>query len=671
MATLTSAEVESKIKSGHFIIVDNENGTAKCWKMFGFPAHRPTDDSPQQKPKVLNDFAICKLCLKVLKHSGTKNLNEHMPVCPKKKDPGQSTLLASMPQKDQQIPATLKDKVKMVAVAFACCDMQPFSSVEGVNVNLIILFLNNFFILLRLGIGFRTLAQEMINVGAQHGKIPCSSVLPSRFSVKKEVMRMADIALDELREKIQCALQHKWVAFTTDLWTDSYKKIHYLDLTVFFIAENFELRHQILHCGEFSEAQKSAENIRKVVLNWLAEVGISEADLLCKSVPCTTDLGSNFVAAFKTDLRFDCMDHRLHTVLQTAWDRLEKSDDFELGREARDFRKSCHELVEFSKRAALSGLECSLKRDVVTRWNSFLSQLDSIQANYQCLFNILVPRGCAHLITRINKILLNQLIPFLSAFKEASDLLEQDSVPTLQHVPIVYYDLKNACEPDFDSETLEILDHPLLQVFKQNVLDTIEEKIAPKIKVQHYMATFLDPSLREFKFLPIESRDDKISYVKSFVRTAMNAMENTVPQSVSHVAHDEESSSSIATPPKKPKLSRYNRYRSSTNAPMDAAEKSVEQEMLEYLSSPIIAGMDQENPLTFWRFYATKLPRMAELAGRLYVVPASSSPSERSFSCAGRIIEERRTKLNPATTDAILRVRSHLMQNKEQQISKK
>lgn len=100
MAKLTSADVESKVKSGHFIIFDNKKGTVPYWKMLGFTARPPTDNFPQQKPTVLNDFAICKLCLKVLKHSGTKNLNEHMRVWPKKKDPRQTTLLATMPQMD-------------------------------------------------------------------------------------------------------------------------------------------------------------------------------------------------------------------------------------------------------------------------------------------------------------------------------------------------------------------------------------------------------------------------------------------------------------------------------------------------------------------------------------------------------------------------------------------
>lgn len=368
------------------------------------------------------------------------------------------------------------------------------------------------------------------------------------------------------------------------------------------------------------------------------------------------------MAAFKNDLRFDCMDHRLHTVLGTAWNRLEHCDDVEVSRAAIDFRKYSHELVEYSKRAALPGLECSLKRDVPTRWNSFLIQLESIQKNYRCLSTILVPRGCAHLITRIDKTLLDQLISFLTVFKEASDLLEQDTVPTLQHVPVVYYDLKSACGGLWtDSESS---DCPVLRRFKEIVLDTIEEKIAPKIKPQHYMATFLDPNLREFKFVPEESRGDKISFAKSFVKVAMSTIESVSLKSALRTGDDSESTTRAADTAKRPKLSRYSQYYSMTNAPLNAAEKSVEQEILEYLSNPIVVGMNRENPLTFWRFYAVKLPRMAELAGRLFVVPASSSPSERSFSCAGRIIEERRTNLNPSTLDALLRVRCHLMQKK-------
>jgi len=35
--------------------------------------------------------------------------------------------------------------------------------------------------------------------------------------------------------------------------------------------------------------------------------------------PVTTDHGSNIVAALRNTIRLDCLYHRLHTVLESAW----------------------------------------------------------------------------------------------------------------------------------------------------------------------------------------------------------------------------------------------------------------------------------------------------------------------------------------------------------------
>lgn len=133
MASLTSADVEAKIKSGHFVIVDNDKGKAPCWKTFGLPARPSSEDLPEKKPTVIDTFAVCKFCLKVLRLSGTKNLNEHLPVCRNKIDLTQKTVSALFPQKDREISAMTKEKIKTAAVEFISCDMQPFSAIEGIN----------------------------------------------------------------------------------------------------------------------------------------------------------------------------------------------------------------------------------------------------------------------------------------------------------------------------------------------------------------------------------------------------------------------------------------------------------------------------------------------------------------------------------------------------------
>ena len=70
----------------------------------------------------------------------------------------------------------------------------------------------------------------------------------------------------------------------------------------------------------------------------------------------------------------------------------------------------------------------------------------------------------------------------------------------------------------------------------------------------------------------------------------------------------------------------------------------------------------------------TKIPKKTSLLGiwqamsgglvpvakKLLAIPATSTPSERSFSIAGRVIEERRTNLNPENVDALLFLHSNI-----------
>ena len=68
----------------------------------------------------------------------------------------------------------------------------------------------------------------------------------------------------------------------------------------------------------------------------------------------------------------------------------------------------------------------------------------------------------------------------------------------------------------------------------------------------------------------------------------------------------------------------------------------------------IDAGSAEVNLLSFWEKQGQSFPRLQHLAKRILCVPATSAASERSFSAAGRVIEARRSRLNPDTVDAIL-----------------
>ena len=78
--------------------------------------------------------------------------------------------------------------------------------------------------------------------------------------------------------------------------------------------------------------------------------------------------------------------------------------------------------------------------------------------------------------------------------------------------------------------------------------------------------------------------------------------------------------------------------------------------MLQYLSSnPKTSGLAL---LDIWKGMSGGLVPVAK---KILAIPATSTPSERSFSVAGRLIEERRTSLDPENVDKLLFLHSNII----------
>jgi len=56
----------------------------------------------------------------------------------------------------------------------------------------------------------------------------------------------------------------------------------------------------------------------------------------------------------------------------------------------------------------------------------------------------------------------------------------------------------------------------------------------------------------------------------------------------------------------------------------------------------------------YWAQKTATWPKLAEVARHLLAVPAASTSSERSFSIAGRTIEDRRTQLSAESVDGLM-----------------
>lgn len=83
--------------------------------------------------------------------------------------------------------------------------------------------------------------------------------------------------------------------------------------------------------------------------------------------------------------------------------------------------------------------------------------------------------------------------------------------------------------------------------------------------------------------------------------------------------------------------------------------ESAREEVSRYLKT-----RNKKDLFQFWKSSKRMYPRLYNVAKHTLNVPATSTPSERSFSVAGRLLEDRRSVLDPDKADQLLFLHSNL-----------
>ena len=78
-------------------------------------------------------------------------------------------------------------------------------------------------------------------------------------------------------------------------------------------------------------------------------------------------------------------------------------------------------------------------------------------------------------------------------------------------------------------------------------------------------------------------------------------------------------------------------------------------------NTPAVDGKRKyHNPLVWWSQNERFFPILSKLAKRILAIPATSCPSERVFSVAGRIVSARRAKLSTSNVSMLLFLKEEL-----------
>lgn len=447
---------------------------------------------------------------------------------------------------------------------------------------------------------------------------------------------------DKIKNHLEVILSNNNLAFTSDMWTDEYTQRSFLTLTAHYINEDFELKTNVLGTREFLLEKKTSGNIHDFVIELLVEFKIEEK---IKHGVIVTDNGANMVAAFKNYRRLSCACHNLNLVMEDVLEK-RKIEELEVLFDA------SKRLVSFFKHSELnSKLTKSLKQHVKTRWNSLYIMLKSVFDMYLEIQQLLIERNELHKIAAIDYSLLERLLEFLGPFKDCSEKLSSDIIPTIHEHSLWFEKLIKHC-------TENVRDSEIITEVKSCATAALKNRFQPT--ALHNVALFLNPPYKRLKFMTDAQRENTTGTVKTML---LELEERKIVTEVTEVSKEKNeldvgfdgqphSSNFCLSKPQNSKTTNiFDEFRDTNDDDGNdyTSGDKVETELRVYLDKHV----SSDNVLEFWK-HASDLPLLRSLSRKILNIPASSATSERVFSTSGRILEERRTRLLSENLDQIL-----------------
>lgn len=594
----TSISLHDALRKGTVVMKENTDGKADCWNKFRLLETSSGD--------AIFGWAACVDCYSCMifksqsadgktKQYGTKNMTDHMKSCATAcgRQPSIAAFVKRVPCKN--LAGGDKVAVKNAEVRLVVGAGLSFSVVENP--------------------AFLAFAQQMISIGSKYGNVSPDEILYGRQTVRDTVFEKMMECRGEIKKAVAASSANRAVSFCTDMTTDDVNKNSYSDFTVFWV-DNWLLHHSMYKCEYFPE-KHTAQNIRHFIDSTLTELGLSLTD-----TPCTTDKGSNIVAATAAKTHVDCSCHRLNTAIDTGWKKV-----MSLDADIRQLDNFCHELVKYANQASgvQTNLPKSLKHGGETRpWRSLTDMFSSISASRDALVPLLRERKKEQLIVRIDIDLLHEVVSFVKVFPPLFDILEYANVPSLQNSLPVYYTLHEAWQPQAgDSEPLAVM--------KKEFLAALTDKYWTSLNMLHFVASYLDPTLRGFGF--VRDVNDRQGFFRQVEESVHSLATELTPSNVnepgaastSHgdVCISEDNTSVASLPPKQKKLKadpfswfRQTETSSSTSTQAEAVGRSLkdmmDDELKDYAREVIPAAAPGDfDPLRWWGQRVHKYPLLS------------------------------------------------------------
>jgi hypothetical protein len=510
--------------------IADKSGTNKAviWRTFGVVVFAANGQK--------TDYAACKACLTVYtfkSNTGTSSLIRHVcdpqPLEQQQTSRGQGIMNVHFRRGN----ASREEKQKLTtAIAdFCAVDMRPFAVVGGT--------------------GFRVMMQTALDIAVANpscGRLLVDELIASPKTIRLNVETRAAAGRQILSGILEKHLATgEGICCTLDLWTDSVRKNSYMSITAHYVDRHFELHDRTLHVKPVRDVSHTAIMVLEEFKEGLGVFNITERTCFDQIV-VVSDSGSNCCGADGIPSEFPwlaCLDHNLSTCLTTV---LNKTTKMENGKRSKPFYRyenavgasictpvfhlieASKKLVEYFRRSNLqSKLTKTLKQENMTRWNSLLTCLMSVDEMFEEIVALLTIKNKLGFLKDINRVLLQELVFLLSKFQSATLSLEQFKKPTLHKVVFWRHSLLKQLKPvemevkDPAGNVVIPKDSRCIIALKAIIRPIFDEKF--KLQEIHILATVLDPIMKN-KLPGMGVGGNQFNHATEILREKMMSLRN-------------------------------------------------------------------------------------------------------------------------------------------------
>ena len=433
----------------------------------------------------------------------------------------------------------------------------------------------------------------------------------------------------------------KYISFTTDIWSSSINITCLLSLTAHWIDDAFVKVSAVLHAQPIQEAHTGeyiAAQMESMLQIW--EISRDKVHVV------VSDNASNMVKAMRDAcfMHFGCFAHSLQLVIK---------DGLFVQRAINDIIAICHSIVGHFHRSSvacynlkriqdsLNVPQHKLKSDVVTRWNSTLFMFQSVLEQKMALAAYCAETGNIQQFTPHQLELMKKCVDILSPVEEITRFISADMASISIVIPYIRI-LTITLEKNNNDSGVQTMKGELLKSLKSRFAGIEEKK-------ELALATLLDPRFKDKFFSG--------NIIKATVKEMLvEEMNSSVDMASETAAEEPGPSQPKRTCPLKSAvlLDVISEIITDSTGDTPATTSEVEK----FLSEPLL-DYKTGNPYTWWGQNKKRFPMLATLAQHYLCPPATSVPSERLFSAAGNLHDDKRNRILPTLTEDLLFIQNN------------